>query len=79
MATIIYAKHSNLDTPEALEHDFIANPLAYIGHKDRLLEAKEAAAVAYAFRVTQETYLTIQRQLSARELYISKKKYYTLM
>ena len=52
-------KHSNLDTLEALKHDFIANPLAYIGYQDRLLEAKEAAAEAYALRATRETYLTI--------------------
>ena len=64
MASITRAKHSNLDTPEAPEHDFVANPLAYIGHQDRLLEAKEVAAEAYALRATQETYLTTQRQLS---------------
>jgi hypothetical protein len=58
VATIRYAKHSNLDTPEAPEYDFVANPLAYIGYKDRLLEAKEAAAAAYALRATRETYLT---------------------
>ena len=78
VATIRHAKHSNPDTPEAPEHDFVANPLAYIGHKDRLPEAKEAAAAAYALRATRETYLTAQRQLSARELHISKKKYYSL-
>jgi hypothetical protein len=78
VATIRYAKHSNPDTPEAPKHDFVANPLAYIGHKDRLLEAKEAAAAAYALRATRKTYLTAQRQLSTRELYISKKKYYSL-
>ena len=59
MVTIRYAKHSNLDTPEALEYNFIANPLTYISYKDRLLEAKEAAIAAYALRVTQETYLTV--------------------
>ena len=59
MATITRVKYSNLDTPEALEHDFIANPLAYIGHQDQLLEAKEAAVETYALRATQETYLTI--------------------
>jgi len=32
VATITRAKYSNLDTPEALEHDFVANPLTYIGH-----------------------------------------------
>jgi hypothetical protein len=58
VATITRTKHSNLDAPEAPEHDFIANPLAYISHQDRLLEAKEAAAEAYALRATQETYLT---------------------
>jgi hypothetical protein len=78
VATIRHAKHSNPDTPEAPEHDFVANPLAYIGHKDQLPEAKEAAAAAYALRATRETYLTTQRQLSARELHISKKKYYSL-
>ena len=78
MATITRAKHSDLDTPEAPEHDFVANPLTYIGHQDRLLEAKEAVAEAYALRATRETYLTAQRQLSARELHISKKKYYSL-
>ena len=59
MTTIIYTKHSNLDTPEALKYNFIINPLTYISHQDQLLEAKEAAAVAYTFRATQETYLTI--------------------
>ena len=78
MATFIYTKHANLDNPEAPTHNFIANPLAYIGHQDQLLEAKEAAAEAYILRATRETYLTAQRQLSARELHISKKKYYTL-
>ena len=78
MASIIYTKYFNLDTLEALEHDFVANPLTYIGYKDRLLEAKEAAAAAYALRATRETYLTAQRQLSTRELHISKKKYYSL-
>ena len=58
MATITRAKYSNLDTPEALKHDFVANPLAYIGHQDRLPEAKEVAAAAYALRATRETYLT---------------------
>ena len=46
------AKYSNLDALEALEHDFVTNPLTYIGHQDRLLEAKEAAAEAYALRAT---------------------------
>jgi hypothetical protein len=55
------AKHSNLEALEAPEHDFVANPLAYIGHQDRLPEAKEAAAKAYALRATRETYLTAQR------------------
>jgi hypothetical protein len=58
VATITRAKHSNLEAPEAPEHDFVANPLTYIGHQDRLPEAKEAAAKAYALRATQETYLT---------------------
>ena len=79
MATIIYTKHSNLEAPEAPEHDFVANPLTYIGHQNRLPEAKEAAAKAYTLRATRETYLTIQRQLSTRELHISKRKYYSLM
>ena len=61
MATITRAKHSNPDAPEALEHNFVTNPLAYIGHQDRLLEAKEAAIKAYALRATRETYLTTQR------------------
>jgi len=52
VATIRHAKHSNLDTLEALEHDFVANPLAYIGHQDQLPEAKEAATAAYALRAT---------------------------
>jgi hypothetical protein len=78
VATITRAKYSNLDTPEALEHNFVANPLTYISHQDRLREAKEVAAEAYALRATRETYLTTQYQLSARELYISKKKYYSL-
>ena len=60
MATIIYTKNSNLEALEALEYNFIANPLAYIGHQDQLLEAKEAAAEAYTLRATRETYLTIQ-------------------
>ena len=59
MVTIIYTKYSNLDALEALEHDFIINPLTYISHQDQLLEAKEAAIKAYTLRVTQETYLTI--------------------
>jgi len=59
VATITYTKHSNPEAPEAPEHNFIANPLAYIGHQDRLPEAKEAAIKAYALRATQETYLTI--------------------
>ena len=48
----MHAKHSNLDTLEALEHDFITNPLTYIGYQDQLLEAKEAAVEAYALRAT---------------------------
>ena len=60
MATITRAKHSDLEAPEALEHDFVANPLAYIGYQDRLLEAKEVATAAYTLRATQETYFTIQ-------------------
>ena len=59
MATITRAKHSDLEALEAPEHDFVANPLAYIGYQDRLLEAKEAAAEAYALRATRETYLTV--------------------
>ena len=46
------AKYFNLDTLKALEYDFVVNPLAYIGHQDRLLEAKEVAAKAYILRVT---------------------------
>ena len=34
VATIKYTKYSNLDTLEALEYDFIANPLAYISYQD---------------------------------------------
>ena len=34
VATIRHAKHSNLDTPEAPKHNFVANPLTYIGHQD---------------------------------------------
>jgi hypothetical protein len=52
VATIRYAKHSNPDTLEALEYNFVANPLTYISYKDQLLEAKEAAVVAYALRAT---------------------------
>ena len=52
MATIIYTKYSNPDTPKALKYNFIANPLAYISHQDQLLEAKEAATKAYTFRAT---------------------------
>ena len=78
VATLTCTKHGDPDNPEAHAHDFVANPLAYIGHQDRLPEAKEAAAEAYALRATRETYLTAQRQLSARELHISKKKYYGL-
>ncbi len=59
MATITRTKHFSLDTLEALEHDFVTNPLTYIGHQDRLLEAKEVAAEAYTLRVTRETYLTV--------------------
>ena len=54
----MHAKYFNLDTLEALEYDFVTNPLTYIGHQDQLLEAKEAAAEAYTLRATQETYLT---------------------
>jgi len=50
--TITRAKYSDLEALEALEHDFVVNPLAYIGHQDQLPEAKEAAAVAYALRAT---------------------------
>ncbi len=32
VVTIIYTKYSNLDALEALEHDFIANPLTYISY-----------------------------------------------
>ena len=78
MATFTCTKYTDLDNPKAPVYDFVANPLTYIGHQDRLPEAKEAAAEAYALRATQETYLTVQRQLSAQELYISKKKYYSL-
>jgi len=46
----MHAKYSSLDTLEALEYDFIANPFAYISYQDWLLEAKEAAIEAYAFR-----------------------------
>ena len=52
MASITRTKHSNLDTLEALEYNFVANPLAYISYQDRLLEAKEAAVEAYALRAT---------------------------
>ena len=48
----MYTKHSNLEALEALKHDFIANPLTYISHQNQLLEAKEAAVVAYALRAT---------------------------
>jgi len=51
-------KYSNLEALEAPEYDFVANPLAYIGHQDRLPEAKKVAAKAYALRATQETYFT---------------------
>ena len=78
MATITRAKHCDPDTPEALEHEFAANPLAYISHQERLPEAKEAAAQAYTLRATSETFTTAQRQLSARELHISRKKYYNI-
>ena len=52
MTTIIYTKYFNLNALEALKHDFIINPLTYIGHQDQLLEAKEAAAKAYTLRAT---------------------------
>ena len=45
-------KYFSLDTLEALKHNFVTNPLVYIGYQDQLLEAKEAAIKAYAFRVT---------------------------
>ena len=32
VATIIYAKYFNLDALEALKHDFVINPLAYISY-----------------------------------------------
>ena len=32
VATFIYAKYADLDNPKAPVYDFIANPLAYIGH-----------------------------------------------
>ena len=50
--TIIYTKHFDLEAPEALKYNFITNPLAYIGHQNRLLEAKEVAAAAYTIRAT---------------------------
>ena len=58
MATFIYTKYADLDNLEAPIYNFVANPLTYIGHQDRLPEAKEAAAEAYALRATRETYLT---------------------
>ena len=61
VATLTYAKYGNLDNPEACLYNFVANPLAYIGHQDRLPEAREAAAEAYTLRATRETYLTAQR------------------
>ena len=58
VATLTCTKHGDPDNPEARPHDFVTNPLTYIGHQDRLPEAKEAAAEAYALRATRETYLT---------------------
>ena len=51
MATFIYTKYADLDNLEAHVYNFVANPLAYIGHQNQLLEAKEAAAEAYALKV----------------------------
>ena len=59
MATLTYTKYADLDNPEAPIYNFVANPLAYIGHQDQLLEAKKVAAEAYTLRATQESYLTI--------------------
>jgi len=59
VATITYIKYFNLDAPKAPEHDFVMNPLVYIGYQDQLLEAKEPVVKAYVFRATQETYFTI--------------------
>jgi hypothetical protein len=78
VATVTCAKHGNPLDEDAPEHEFAANPLAYTTHQDRLPKAKEAAAVAYGLRAIRETYKTTQRQLSVRELYISRKKYYNL-
>ena len=60
------------------EHAFVANPLAFTAHKDRLPNAQETCARAYALRATKESYLTAMRQLNTRELAISRKKYYNL-
>ena len=60
------------------EHPFVANPLAFTAHEDRLPDAQEACARAYALRATKESYLTAMRQLNTRELAISRKKYYNL-
>ena len=32
VATLTYTKYGDLDNPEAYTHNFVANPLAYIGH-----------------------------------------------
>jgi len=78
VATVTYAKHGDSLDEDAPKHEFAANPLTYTTYQDRLPKAREAAAVAYGLRATRETYKTTQRQLSIRELYISRKKYYNL-
>jgi hypothetical protein len=50
VATLIYTKYGDLDNLEAYIYDFIANPLAYIGHQNQLLEVKEAVIKAYTLR-----------------------------
>lgn len=37
------------------EHPFVANPLAFTAHEDRLPDAQEACARAYALRATKES------------------------
>ena len=59
LASLTYTKHADLDNLKAPVHDFVTNPLVYISHQDRLLEAKEAVIEAYTLKATQETYFII--------------------
>jgi hypothetical protein len=59
-------------------HSMMLNPLVYVTHRDRQPEAQAAILQAIELRATKETYMTANRQLSTRELTISRKKYYAI-